>query len=264
MPQFQRWSISLLSITVNRERGDRRLRRRCGTTSRRSSRPGAQEPRDDLISEPRAGRDRRGAPLGRGDLLASCACCSRPASRPRTARPGNLLFGLLSQPRAARRRCARDRSLIPQAIEEAVRWEAAAADDHARGHARHGARRRRRSRPARRSCACIGAANRDEASLPGSRPLRHLPRAEAAHLVRATASTSCLGMHLARLEMRVALERAARPPARPAPRSRGRRSAHPRAGVPVTDVAAGPVRGAAGLSGVPSVATEVRCSCSSA
>ena len=67
-------------------------------------------------------------------------------------------------------------------------------------------------------------------------PKPHISWGNGAHV--------CLGMHLARLEMRVALNRLFRPPARPAARSPGRRPPHPRTRVPITDVAASSVRDA--------------------
>ena len=96
-PQFQRWSISLLSIIVNRERADRRLRRRCGTTSRRSSRRGGRSPATTSSAASRRPRSTESTSRTRRSSR-SCACCSRPASRPRTARPGTCCSGCSPTP----------------------------------------------------------------------------------------------------------------------------------------------------------------------
>jgi cytochrome P450 len=200
-PQFQRWSISLLSITVNRERAvaasaelrdyfvpilaDRR-----------------EEPRDDLISS-LAQAEIDGERLSDEEIF----CFLRlllPAGVETTYRSlGNLLFGLLSHPDqldAVRS----DRALIPQAIEEAVRWEApllvitrlATRDTQLAGM----------PIPAGSTVMpLLGAANRDEQRYPD--PDRFdIFRAPKPNISWGQGVHVCLGMHLARLEMRVALE----------------------------------------------------------
>src|SRR5262245_32157947 len=120
-PQFQRWSISLLSIIVNRERAvaaSRALHDYFAPilAARRA------EPREDLISL-----------LAQAEIEGECLsdeeifCFLRlllPAGVETTYRSlGNLLFGLLTHPEQLE--AVRSNSvLIPQAIEEAVRWEA--------------------------------------------------------------------------------------------------------------------------------------------
>ena len=120
-PQFQRWSISLLSFTVNRERGiaaSKALKEYFAPilAARR------QQPRDDLIST-LAQAEIDGEQLSDEEIFSFLRLLL-PAGVETTYRStGNLLFGLLSNPEqldAVRS----DRSLIPQAIEEAVRWEA--------------------------------------------------------------------------------------------------------------------------------------------
>jgi cytochrome P450 len=200
-PQFQRWSISLLSITVNRERAvtaSEALKEYFVPilAARR------QEPRDDLISSlARAEID--GEHLSDEEIFSFLRLLL-PAGVETTYRStGNLLFGLLSNPEqldAVRS----DRSLIPQAIEEAVRWEApllvitrvAARDTELAGV------------PIPAGSAVmpmLGAANRDEDRYPDPdrfdifrTPKPNISWGHGVHL--------CLGMHLARLEMRVALE----------------------------------------------------------
>jgi cytochrome P450 len=200
-PQFQRWSISLLSFTVNRERGiaaSMALRDYFAPilAARR------QEPRDDLIST-LAHAEIEGERLSDEEIFSFLRLLL-PAGVETTYRStGNLLFGLLSSPEqldAVRS----DRSLIPQAIEEAVRWEApllvitrVAARDTELGGV-----------PIPAGSAVmpmLGAANRDEDRYPDPDrfdifrpPTPHISFGHGVHV--------CLGMHLARLEMRVAVE----------------------------------------------------------
>ena len=200
-PQFQRWSISLLSITVNRERAvaaSAALRDYFVPilAGRR------EEPRDDLISS-LAQAEIDGERLSDEEIF----CFLRlllPAGVETTYRSmGNLLFGLLSNPEqldAVRS----DHALIPQAIEEAVRWEAplliitrlAARDTELAGM---------RIPAGSTVMPLLGAANRDEERYPD--PDRFdIFRASKPNISWGHGVHVCLGMHLARLEMRVALE----------------------------------------------------------
>lgn len=200
-PQFQRWSISLLSIIVNRERAVA-----ASTALRDYFAPilaaRRQEPRDDLISSlARAEID--GEHLSDEEIFSFLRLLL-PAGVETTYRStGNLLFGLLSNPEqldAVRS----DRSLIPQAIEEAVRWEAplltitrvATRDTELAGQ----------PIPAGSTVMLVlGAANRDEDRYPD--PDRFdIFRAPKPNISWGNGVHVCLGMHLARLEMRVALE----------------------------------------------------------
>jgi cytochrome P450 len=200
-PQFQRWSISLLSITVNRDRAiaaAEALRQYFIPilATRR------EEPRDDLVSS-LAQAEVDGERLSDEEIFSFLRLLL-PAGVETTYRSlGNLLFGLLSNPDqldAVRS----DRSLIPQAIEEAVRWETplltmtrVATRDTELGGVRI---------PAGSAVMPIlGSANRDEGRWEDPdrfdvfRPARpHIGFGFGTHV--------CLGMHLARLEMRVALE----------------------------------------------------------
>jgi len=200
-PQFQRWSISLLSFTVNRERGiaaSKALEEYFIPilAARRA------EPRDDLIST-LAHAEIDGEHLSDEEIFSFLRLLL-PAGVETTYRStGNLLFGLLSNPEqlAAVRS---DRSLVPQAIEEAIRWEAplliitrvATRDTELAGV------------PIPAGSAVmpmLGAANRDENRYPD--PDRFdIFRAPQPHISFGLGVHVCLGMHLARLEMRVALE----------------------------------------------------------
>jgi len=120
-PQFQRWSISLLSILVNRERGlaaSQALRDYFAPILEARRR----EPREDLISR-LAQAEIDGQRLADEEIFSFLRLLL-PAGVETTYRStGNLLFGLLSDPQQLDAVRA-DRSLIPQAIEEAIRWEA--------------------------------------------------------------------------------------------------------------------------------------------
>ena len=114
----------------------------------------------------------------------------------------NLLFGLLSQPDQLDAVRA-DRNLVPQAIEEAMRWETplltvarTATEDTELGGVRI---------PSGGFVAVsVGAANRD----PGwhaDPDAFDVSREDKQHISFGDGAHKCLGMHLARLEMRILL-----------------------------------------------------------
>jgi len=114
----------------------------------------------------------------------------------------NLLFGLLSQPSQLDAVRA-DRDLVPQAIEEALRWESplltvarTATQDVELGGVRV---------PSGGFVAVsLGAANRDPG--PWADPdAFDIFREDKQHISFGDGAHKCLGMHLARLEMRVLL-----------------------------------------------------------
>ncbi|HKT00893.1 MAG TPA: cytochrome P450 [Rugosimonospora sp.] len=198
--QFQRWSISLLSITVNRERGVA-----ASGTLRDYFLPilaaRREQPRDDLISRLVVAQI-DGQRLTDEEILSFLRLLL-PAGIETTFRSlGNMLFGLLSDP--AQLAAVRDnRDLLPQAIEEAVRWEPplliitrVATKDTELGGV-----------PIPQGSAVmpmLGAANRQEERFPD--PDRFdIFREARAHMGFGHGVHVCLGMHLARLEMRVAM-----------------------------------------------------------
>lgn len=199
-PQFQRWSISLLSFTINPERG-----RAASEALQEYFRPILEDrraaPRDDLISR-LAEAEIDGERLS-DDEIFSFLRLLLPAGVETTYRSlGNLLFALFTNPdQYAAVRAAR--TLLPQAIEEAVRWDAplltitrVATRDTELGGV---------PIPAGSSVMpMLGAANRQEDRYPDPDRFDIFRDAHApvswGHGVHV-----CLGMHLARLEMRTAL-----------------------------------------------------------
>lgn len=199
--QFARWSIELLSFALNPQRGmaaSAALREYfSGVLAQRR-----EAPADDLISD-LAVAQIEGQVLSDEEIYAFLRLLL-PAGVETTYRSsGNLMHTLLThtdQLSALRS----DRGLIPAAIEEGLRWEPpilfvmrrATRDSELAGVAI----------PAGAVISVsIGSANRDPAYVDDPdrfdvrRPNpRHLTFGEGPHI--------CLGMHLARLETRVALE----------------------------------------------------------
>ena len=199
-PQFQRWSISLLSWLMNPERGLAAAAALCDyfapiLEARRA------EPKDDLISA-------LGAAEIDGEKLADEEIFSflrllLPAGVETTYRSlGSLLLALLKDPQQLEAIRA-DRSLLPQAIEEGVRWESplltitrvATRDTELGGVAI----------PAGATVMpMLGSANRQEDRYPDPDTF-DIHRQAKANLGWGHGVHVCLGMHLARLEMRTAI-----------------------------------------------------------
>ncbi|OBI80350.1 cytochrome P450 [Mycobacterium sp. 1245805.9] len=199
-PQFQRWSISLLSFVINPERGlaaSNALRDYFAPilAARRA------EPREDLITS-LATAQIDGEQLSDEEIFSFLRLLL-PAGVETTYRAlGNMLFGLLSDP-AQLDALRADRSLLPQAIEEAVRWEpplltitrVATRDTELGGVAI----------PAGAAVMpMLGAANRQDERFPDPNCF-NIFRQPRAHIGFGHGVHVCLGMHLARLEMRVAV-----------------------------------------------------------
>ncbi|BBZ67444.1 cytochrome P450 [Mycolicibacterium insubricum] len=199
-PQFQRWSISLLSFTMNPERG-----KAASVALEQYFAPilaaRRAEPREDLISS-LAEAEIDGEKLS-DDEIYSFLRLLLPAGIETTYRAfGNLMFALLSNPEqldAVRN----DRTLLAQAIEEAVRWDAplltitrvATCDTELGGV----------PIPAGSSVMpMLGAANRQEDRYPDPDRFDIFREAKGALVSWGYGAHVCLGMHLARLEMRTA------------------------------------------------------------
>lgn len=198
--QFQKWSISLLSFTVNQERG-REASQALAEYFAPILAARREDPREDLISA-LAGAEIDGEKLSDEEIYSFLRLLL-PAGVETTYRAlGNLLYGLLTNPDQLEAVRA-DRSLLPQAIEEAVRWEPplimitrVATRDTELGGVQI---------PEGSSVMpVLGAANRQDERYadPDEFNIFRDPKPNIGwgHGVHV-----CLGMHLARLEMRVAL-----------------------------------------------------------
>ena len=200
-PRFQRWSLELISVGTDWDRGiaaSEKLRDYFKeiVDLRRA------EPADDLISD-LAHAEIDGHTLSDEEIFAFLRLLL-PAGVETTYRSsGNLLFGLLTHPDQLDAVRA-DRSLLPQAIEEGLRWEpplhgiarVATVDTELGGVAiKSGAV----------LSVAIGAANRDETRYP--EPDRFdIFRDPQQHIAFGFGPHMCLGMHLARMETRVAVD----------------------------------------------------------
>ncbi|OBK22440.1 cytochrome P450 [Mycobacterium asiaticum] len=199
-PQFQRWSVSMLSYTINPERGLAASKALVDyftpiLEARRA------EPREDLISS-LAAAEIDGEKLADEDIYSFIRLLL-PAGVETTYRSlGSLLFALLTHPDQLDAIRA-DRTLIPQAIEEGVRWDApllnitrvATRDTELAGV------------PIPQGSSVmpmLGAANRQEDRYTQPDDFDIFRQAKVP-ISWGYGVHVCLGMHLARLEMRTAI-----------------------------------------------------------
>jgi cytochrome P450 len=201
LPTFRRHAVEVISYHVNYERAfaasaalqDYFLEQ---IEDRRS------QPTEDIIGD-LVGAEIDGEKLS-DEAIYSFLRLLLPAGLETTYRSsGNLLYLLLTHPDqfAALRA---DRGLIPQAIEEALRFETplttvqrfTTEDTELEGL----------TIPARAMISvCIGSANRDEQRWERAEEF-DIFRKALPHISFAAGEHTCLGLHLARLETRVALE----------------------------------------------------------
>lgn len=199
--KFQRWSIEVISIGMNWDRGMaafNALRDYFAELVEQRR----HDPQDDLITE-LVHAEVDGQRLSDEEIFAFLRLLL-PAGIETTYRSlGNLLYALLNHPDQLEE-VRRDRALIPQAVEEGLRWEPPIFNT--------GRISTRDSRlggvdiPAGSVVMLfIGSANRDEKVFPDPDrfDVHRKPNQQIAFAVGAHA---CLGMHLARMENRVALE----------------------------------------------------------
>jgi cytochrome P450 len=199
--QFQRWSIELISMIVNWERGIAARNALDGYFAERVAERRAS-PRDDLISE-LIETEVDGHRLTDDEIFTFLRLLL-PAGVETTYRSfGNLLFALLTHPEQLDE-VVRTPELRPVAIEEGLRWETplvvipreCVRDSHLGGV----------DIPAGRALnVFLGSANRDERRY--AEPDRFdIHRTPAPHVSFGSGPHMCLGMHLARMETRVALD----------------------------------------------------------
>jgi cytochrome P450 len=198
--KFQRWSIELLSVSRDWQRGlnaSEALKRYFADVLADRRR----RPQDDLITDLSVA-EIDGQRLSDDEIFAFLRLLL-PAGVETTYRSsGNLLYGLLTHPEQLAA-VAKDRTLLPQAIEEGLRWEPpilfivrrADRDTTVEGV------------PVPEGAilnVCVGAANRDPTRYP--EPDRFdIFRDPQQHMTFGFGPHMCLGMHLARMETRVAI-----------------------------------------------------------
>jgi cytochrome P450 len=201
LPQFHRWAVELISVGFDLEVGmaaSQKLRDYfAGVLAPRRS-----EPQDDLISV-LAHASLDGRQLDDEQIFAFLRLLL-PAGAETTYRSSsNLLFGLLTDP-SQLSTLQEDRSLLPQAIEEGIRWEPPLT-----GIARWSTHDVEVDGMPVASQSVVqvnmGAANRDPKRW--ERPDQFdILRPPLPHVSFALGPHTCLGMHLARMETTVAME----------------------------------------------------------
>jgi cytochrome P450 len=199
-PRFQRWAIEITSVSANWDRGvaaSHALREYFAAVLEERRR----RPADDLLSE-LAAVEVDGRRL-EDEEIYSFLRLLLPAGVETTYRAsGSMLYGLLTNPDQLAAVTA-DRSLVPQAFEETIRWEPpvtvimrqAVRDTELAGV------------PVQQGAdigLLLGAANRDERKY--ERPDEFdIFRSDMKHVGFGFGIHVCLGMHLARMETRVAV-----------------------------------------------------------
>ena len=201
LADFHRLAVELISISFNVQQG-LEASRKLGELFARVLAEHRREPRDDLMSA-LAEAELDGVKLGDDDIFAFFKLLA-PAGAETTYRSSsNLLFGLLTYPEQLEALRA-DRSLLPQAIEEGLRWEppltgigrTCTRDTEVCGV---------RISAGASVHVNMGSANHDETRYPDAEHF-DIFRPQRQHMAFAFGPHRCLGMHLATMETRVALE----------------------------------------------------------
>jgi cytochrome P450 len=202
LPQFHRWTVELISVSIDMDKALNaskslydylvefvHLRR--------------EAPGNDMISV-LAHSEHEGQKLTDDEIIAFCRLLL-PAGAETTYRSSsNLMTGLLTHPDqldAVRN----DRSLLPHAIEEGLRWEpplltimrTATQDTTVCGV---------NIEAGSVMVVNMGAANHDERRWDDAESF-NIFRPQSAHIAFASGPHMCLGMHLARMETKVAINR---------------------------------------------------------
>jgi cytochrome P450 len=199
--QFQRWSLELISMVVNWDRGVAAAQALRGYFAEQVAERRVR-PRDDLISE-LVETQVDGQSLTDDDIFAFLRLLL-PAGIETTYRSlGNLLFALLTHPDQLDE-VRSDPELRGAAIEEGLRWETPVVMIP-----RQCVRNTRVGSVDIPAGAVVniflGSANRDESQY--EEPDRFdIHRTPAPHLSFGSGPHVCIGMHLARMETRIALD----------------------------------------------------------
>jgi cytochrome P450 len=201
LPEFHRRAVELISIAIDPMRGIQ-----ASQALERYFLPLIAErrdaPRQDLISV-LATAELEGTRLSDAEIVAFLRLLL-PAGAETTYRSSsNLIFGLLTHTEQLEQ-VRRDRSLIPQAIEEGLRWEPPLIGI-LRGVTRDTEIDGVPVPKGTTLSVSMGAANHDDARYtdPDRFDIHRPPRQ---HLAFGFGAHRCLGMHLARMETTVALE----------------------------------------------------------
>ncbi|MGZ4141424.1 MAG: cytochrome P450 [Actinomycetota bacterium] len=201
--RWQRWAIDLERAAVARDRGiqaSKQVREYFeGVVGERRDNPS-----DDLISDLVAA-EIEGEKLP-DDVLHGFLRLLVPAGAATTYRlMGNVLLALLTHPEQLDAVRA-DRALVPEAIEEALRWEAPV--QYAVRESLGETTLNDVEIPKGAAVTmCLGAANRDPARFPDpdAYDVRRADKQHLTHMAFGDGVHRCLGEHLARLEASVAL-----------------------------------------------------------
>jgi cytochrome P450 len=200
-PMFQQLAFTLTSVGSGYERALEASQQLADyltpiIDSRRAN------PADDLISE-LATAEIDGEKLTTEEIVSYLRLLLPAGSETTYCSIGSLLLALLQHPHQLED-VRSDRTLIPRAIEELLRWEPAvpfiprlAVQDTSIAGVPVPA--------GSQVTVCLGSANRDETRFP--EPDRFdIHRPEGQHLAFASGPHMCLGMHLARMEMHAVLD----------------------------------------------------------
>ncbi len=201
LDRFHRHAAELISIGFDWERG-LRASKALGETFAALIAERRRDPRDDIVSV-LTHAEIEGNTLSDDDIIAFLRLLL-PAGAETTYRSAsNLLFGLLTHPEQLEA-VRKDRSLIPQATEEALRWESPLT-----GIIRMASRDTKLAGVAIPKGAflsvCVAAANHDETRYDAPEKF-DIFRPARQHMSFGFGAHRCLGMDLARLETQVALE----------------------------------------------------------
>jgi cytochrome P450 len=202
LPQFHRWTVELISVSIDMDKALNASKSLYDylveyVHMRRDA------PDRDMISV-LADSDHEGQKLTDDEIIAFCRLLL-PAGAETTYRSSsNLMTGLLTHPDQLDA-LRNDRALLPQAIEEGLRWEPPLLTIM------------RTSTDATSVCGVdlpagamlvinMGAANHDDKRWEDADSF-NIFRPQTAHIAFASGPHMCLGMHLARMETKVAIDR---------------------------------------------------------